>query len=109
LTFSQSVDQLDFLVCDIDRDLARADVVQVSGLLSGSPVAPLLTTESATPSCAISSPTATGTALCGNTQDFGNCRVRFSSPIDTLTIRYSAGGPLLGHQYVSVRDLTFQV
>ena len=85
------VDQVSFRLFDIDRAGNRrwVDFKTISGSLSGTSVAPILTVEGTSPS--VSGNQVTGVSPGDNATTAGNVLVSFDQSIDQITVAISTG------------------
>lgn len=108
LSLSQPAAGAQFTIFDVDYAAGQfADRVTVVGSFNGNAVIPVLTNGV---SNYVIGNSAYGDALSSDTQANGNVVVTFTSPVDTITIRYgnySAAPADPGQQAVTLHDVTF--
>ena len=107
IALGNTAEAAQFTIFDVDYAANQfADRVNVTGQLNGATVLPTLTNGIAN---YVVGNTAYGDALSSDTQANGNLVVTFSSPIDTIVIRYGdhALAPVdPGQQGIEIHDLT---
>lgn len=107
ITLPTAVPGLQFRVFDIDFGAASyADRLTITGSFNGSPVSPTLTNGITN---YVAGNVAIGDASAANTTADGTVVVTFSSPVDTITVRYgnhttAPADP--GNQFMSINDIT---
>ncbi|NJM51192.1 MAG: DUF11 domain-containing protein [Sphingomonadales bacterium] len=79
---------MQFSLFDIDRSATFEDQITVTGTFNGASVLPTLTNG---PSNTVSGNVATGSAGAADNAATGTLTVTFTSPVDSVTIRYGSG------------------
>ncbi|MFC4292719.1 hypothetical protein ACFOWX_09870 [Sphingorhabdus arenilitoris] len=106
MTLPTAVPAMQFSLFDIDKSPTFEDQITVTGTFNGATVLPTLTNG---PSNTVSGNVGTGSAAAGDTTALGTLTVTFSSPVDSITIRYGSGpgAPLNpGTQSMALHDIT---